>query len=328
MKKKLSIKICVIVIGFMFPINAYCANMYLQPCGQAIGVKMYTDGLIVVDICSVTTRDGHQKYCKEVIKGDVILSADGKKLSSASDLKNIISKSPKNINLKLKRNGKVIDVCSEIMIAESGPTLGLWLRDSAAGIGTLTYYNPDTGDFGALGHGICDVDTAALMPTLKGTIIDCDVTNVIKSNRGVIGELECSFSNNKLGEIASNTHSGLFGKVEINTNKLMEVASNDEITQGSATILCEVDKSGIREFDIQIKKIDKYNKNGRNMIVEITDEKLLDITGGIVQGMSGSPVVQNGKLVGAVTHVFVNDPTRGYGIFIENMLAEAEENQQ
>ena len=324
MKKKLSIKICTIVIGFMFPINAYCANMYLQPCGQAIGVKMYTNGLIVVDVCSVTTLDGHQKYCKEVIKGDIILSADGKKLSSASDLRNIISKSPKNINLKLKRNDKVIDVCSEIMITDNGPTLGLWLRDSTAGIGTLTYYNPDNGDFGALGHGICDVDTAALMPALRGSIID--VTNVIKSNRGIIGELECGFTSNNIGEIDSNTHSGLFGKGEINTNKLMEVASKDEITEGSATILCEVDKSGTREFDIQIKKIDKDNKNGRDMIVEITDEKLLDITGGIVQGMSGSPIIQNGRIVGAVTHVFVNDPTRGYGIFIENMLTEAEKN--
>lgn len=326
MKKKLSIKICAIVIGFMFPINAYCANMYLQPCGQAIGVKMYTDGLIVVDVCSVTTRDGHQKYCKEVIKGDIILSADGKKLSSASDLKNIISKSPKNINLKLKRNGKVIDVCSEVMVANSGPTLGLWLRDSTAGIGTMTYYNPDTGDFGALGHGICDVDTSALMPALKGSIIDCDVTNVIKSNRGVIGELECSFSNNKLGDISLNSHSGLFGKGQVNANTLMEVASADEITEGNATILCEVDSSGTREFNVQIKKIDKNNKNGRDMIIEITDPELLDITGGIVQGMSGSPILQNGRIVGAVTHVFVNDPTRGYGIFIENMLSETEKN--
>ena len=291
---------------------------------------MYTDGLMVIDVCAVTDINEHQKYCKGIIKGDIILSADNKKLTNVSDLKTIISASGKNINLKVRRNEKILEISAEPIITSSGPTFGLWLRDSTAGIGTMTFYNPETKEFGALGHGICDIDTHSLMPVFSGSITDCELLGVIKSSRGNIGELECSFNSKNIGTITANTNYGISGKHEqysSNTPK-MEVASSDEVTTGKATILSEVDSGGVKEYELNIRKVDRKSDNGRDMVIEIADKGLLGITGGIVQGMSGSPIVQNGKLIGAVTHVFVNDPTRGYGIFIENMLMEAEKNKE
>ena len=326
MKKSFSLKYLIFVIGFSLPINAYCADMYLQPCGQAVGVKMYTDGLIVIDICSVADINGRQVYCKELRKGDIILSAENQKLNSASELKNIVSNNPKNITLKVKRDNEIIEVSTTPIISTDGATLGLWLRDSTAGVGTLTYYNPSTGDFGALGHGICDIDTLTLMPLQNGSITDCDVDNVIKSSNGFVGELECSFYNNNIGTITDNNDYGIFGKSTIKLSGLptMRVAKPDEVKTGKAKIYAEVDGGGIKEFEINIKKVNRSHDSGRDMVIEVTDPELLKITGGIVQGLSGSPIIQNGRIVGAVTHVFVNDPTRGYGIFIENMLQEAE----
>lgn len=322
LKKKLSLKICTLIIGFILPINARA--MYLQPCGEAIGVKMYTKGLIVIEVCSVRDTDGHQKYTKGILKGDIILSADGQEISSNEQFKNIISKKPKNIILEIQRKNEILQIVVEPILSDIGPTLGLWLRDSTAGIGTLTYFNPETKEFGALGHGICDSDTSALMPLQRGSIIECDITNVIKSSKGIVGELECEFSNNTIGKISNNNYSGLYGFGNIDAKKAIQTASPSEIVKGKASILCEINSEGTKEFQIEIKKINPNDKKGHNMVVEITDKRLLEITGGIVQGMSGSPIVQNGKLIGAITHVFVNDPTRGYGIFIENMLSEAE----
>lgn len=326
MKKIFSLKTAIFIIGFLFPINAYCADMYLQPCGQAVGVKMYTDGLIVIDICSVADISGKQAYCKELRKGDIILSAEGQKLSSASELKNIVSNNPKNITLEVKRNNETINISTTPIVTSEGATLGLWLRDSTAGVGTLTYYNPSTGDFGALGHGICDIDTLTLMPLQNGSITDCDVDNVIKSSNGFVGELECSFYNNNIGTILDNNDYGIFGKsdIELSGLPLIKVAKSDEIKTGKAKIYAEVDAGGIKEFEINIKKLNRNNDNGRDMVIEITDPDLLKRTGGIVQGLSGSPIVQNDLFVGAITHVFINNPTRGYGIFIENMLPQTD----
>ncbi len=310
---------------FLIP-AAYCSELYVNPGGKAIGVKMHTDGLIVVDVCKIEDINGIKCCLDQFSIGDIIISANEEKIENTDSLKNIINKSLNNINFTIKRRGSLKKVSAKPIITENGPALGLWLRDSTAGVGTLTYYEPDSKTFGALGHGICDIDTSVIMPINSGSIIDATITNVIKSNNGAIGELECDFKHQPIGKLTLNTPFGIFGKTQENicNSKKIPVASVDEIHEGDAKILVELDNNGIKEYQIQIKKINKNDINGKNMVLQITDPILLEKTGGIVQGMSGSPVIQNGKLVGAVTHVFVNDPTRGYGIFIENMLAEAE----
>ena len=213
--------------------------------------------------------------------------------------------------------------------------LGAWIRDSMAGIGTLTFCEPATGRFGALGHGINDVDTAQLMPLQSGSIMYSEVTDVKKGEKGAPGELHGAFQVNRdLGELYANTASGVFGRLEDGTLtdglEPVPVAERKEVKTGAATILSNIAGDQVEEYQVEIIRV--YPANGadtRNLMLKVTDPRLLETTGGIVQGMSGSPILQNGKLVGAVTHVLVNDPTQGYGILAENMLLEAEngENQ-
>ena len=198
--------------------------------------------------------------------------------------------------------------------------VGLWVKDSTAGIGTMTFYSPENGTFGALGHGICDSDTKELMTVREGSVNGCDVRCTVKGGHGVTGELSGDFSGNELGEIEKNTPYGIFGKVNyVPEGTQYLVSSGFEVKKGSAKIICDVDGCGPSEYAIEITKV-SHREDGKNMVLKVTDERLIKKTGGIVQGMSGSPIIQNGKIVGAVTHVFVNDPTKGYGIFIENML--------
>ena len=310
---------------FLTP-SVYCSDLYLCPSGKAIGVKLHTDGLIVVDVCTITDENGIKCRINEFNKGDIILKVNNKKTENTESLKSIICKNTDTIDFTIKRHGKFKKITAKPIITDYGPSLGLWLRDSSAGIGTLTFIEPQSNTFGALGHGICDIDTSMLIPINCGSIINTNVTDVAKSSVGKIGELKCDFINTNIGKLKSNTNYGIFGDYEGESVALqkMKVASPEEITEGNATILTEIERNGIKQYDIEIKKINNNATNGRDMIIQITDDELLNKTGGIVQGMSGSPIIQNGKLVGAVTHVFVNDPTRGYGIFIENMLAEAE----
>ena len=211
--------------------------------------------------------------------------------------------------------------------------IGLWVRDSTAGIGTLTFYDADTGKFGALGHGITDIDTGTLMSVKSGEKLESDILGVKMSRSGVPGELKGVFSEGRqLGTIESNTEVGIYGKLEKHAmqrmkGKMYPVGVRANIKEGPAVILSNIDGKKTEEYDIVIQKVSRQNLNGsKGMIIKITDERLLSTTGGIVQGMSGSPVIQDGKIVGAVTHVLVNDPTRGYGIFIETMLMNASQN--
>ena len=202
---------------------------------------------------------------------------------------------------------------------------GIWVRDSTAGIGTMTYYNPENGTFAGLGHGICDVDTTELMPLLRGTVVDVEITDIIKGRRGLPGELKGSFDTLKRGSLTENTDFGVFGVLDSQPESAygepVEIAFAKDIHEGKASIYTELDTdTGIEEYEVNISSINRKSDSGKNFVVEITDERLLERTGGIVQGMSGSPVIQDGKLIGAVTHVLVNDPAKGYGLFIENML--------
>ena len=198
------------------------------------------------------------------------------------------------------------------------------MRDSTAGIGTITFYNPETGAFGGLGHGICDTDTTELMPLLNGEIVPVTISGVTKGQKGSPGELKGYFaSNESVGTLSANVEEGVYGNLDTAPagSTPLKAAMKQEVKAGAAQILTTIDGSGPQYYDIQVESIDYHeNQSSKNMVIHVTDSALLEKTGGIVQGMSGSPIIQNGKIVGAVTHVFVNDPTRGYGIFAENML--------
>ncbi len=301
---------------FAFTVSVSAAE-YVRPCGETVGIKMYTDGLLVVG------TDGNKNGIRA---GDIIVSANGKLLGSIEDLSAVTAKSNTEIKLEIKRNEEMLNITVNPTPAEDGSKLGLWVRDSTAGIGTLTFISRDGTEFAALGHGITDVDTGNILTLKSGNILNCSQIFAKKSSRGMIGELGASFNGGNIGEIRVNSKKGIYGSVN-NINKEqyeeMPVATADEIHEGEASVMCNVG-DGVKEYLAEIKKVSKNSEEDKALVIEITDKELIEKTGGIVQGMSGSPVIQNGKLVGAVTHVFVNDPTRGYGIFIENMLAEAE----
>ena len=203
--------------------------------------------------------------------------------------------------------------------------IGIWLRDNAAGIGTMTYIIPDTLEFAGLGHGICDGETMSLMPLLRGSVSEVELSSVIKGQSGIPGELKGSFRGGKPGSLISNKSTGEYGvliTLPQGVGEKLSVAAENEIKEGDAIVRCSVSGS-VRDYTVRISKINCHSDNGKNFVVEVTDPALLEITGGIVQGMSGSPLIQNGKLIGAVTHVMVNNPTTGYGIFIGNMLDNA-----
>ena len=290
---------------------------YVRPCGEAVGIKMYTDGLLVVGV------DGNKDGIR---MGDIIVAANGNELSRIEDLSKITAENKTAINLTIKRNEEIIDLTVNPMPADDGSKLGLWVRDSTAGIGTLTFISTDGTEFAALGHGITDVDTGNILPLKSGNILNCTQIFAKKSCRGMIGELGASFDRENIGDICINSKKGIYGtisNIDKEKYKEMPVATADEIHEGEVSVMCNIG-DGVKEYCAEIKKVSKNNEVDKALVIEITDKELIEKTGGIVQGMSGSPILQDGKLVGAVTHVFVNDPTRGYGIFIENMLAESE----
>lgn len=217
--------------------------------------------------------------------------------------------------------------------AEKEYKLGLWVRDAAAGVGTVTFYDPDSGMFGALGHGILDVDTGKLVNIAKGEAVTSNILSIAKGEKGKPGEIRGTIENGKsLGEVYKNTNLGIYGKLnqrnklDLNQSKAMEVAARGEIKQEKASIICSLENNKKEEYEIEIQKIFQNNhEDNKSMVIKITDQRLIDKTGGIIQGMSGSPIIQDGKFIGAVTHVLVNDPTMGYGVFADMMLKQLKE---
>ena len=302
--------------------------------GHSLGVNINVDGIMILDFSDFYGQDG-KKHCpaKEagLKEGDIIISVDNKPVSTASEFSDIVDEcTGKKISVEYNRNGKKSKTTLvPVKCSEDGKyRLGLWARDGTTGIGTLTFIEPDTKIFGALGHGVSDADTGKLITPGKSNIYYASVSDVTKGTFSSPGELQGYFISSEIGDITSNSECGIFGKFngDITEKKRIPVASRQEVSTGSATILCCIDGNSIEEFSVNIEKININSKDNKSMVIHITDKDLINCTGGLVQGMSGSPVIQSGKLVGAVTHVFVNDPTRGYGIFIENMLAEAETN--
>lgn len=301
---------------------------YVMPLGTPFGIKLFTDGVIVVSLSDIDSNGSNVCPAKDagINVGDYIISANGEEITTNSSLAKLISAFDGNpIKLKVKRNNEIFE--TEISpVASSGSFLaGMWVRDSAAGIGTLTFYNPETGMFGGLGHGITDIDTYGLMDMKYGEPADVTLCGIIKGIADVPGQLQGFFTSDEpIGQLVENNETGIYGTFNnAPEGELMEVADRNEVVKGDAQILVTLDSEGPKLYNICIEEINSLNDKIRNLTIKVTDKKLLDLTGGIVQGMSGSPIIQNGKLIGAVTHVFTEDPTTGYGIFAETMLEES-----
>ncbi len=305
----------------------------LIPGGQAIGITLESDGILVLGTGSVTGKDRHIYYPAENIlkEGDVILEADGARLEDKEALAAAVKGSGESLELKVMRNDSILDVSlNPISCIEDGSNkIGVWVRDSTQGIGTLTYIDPSDGSFGALGHGVYDADTLELMTVKSGSVVKSEITGVKKSEKGIPGEMTGVLDKSVLfGSISVNTEEGIYGTLSDEAvsalySEPMEIAPADEVKTGEATILCSLENGVREEYAIKIESVDLKNADAdKGLVIRITDERLKNTAGGIVQGMSGSPIIQDGKLAGAVTHVFVREPDKGYGIFIENMISQ------
>lgn len=302
----------------------------LMPSGEPFGIKIITDGVLVVGESEINTKNGSKRPYKEagIKTGDILLSIDDNTVMSNNDIKNIVSKSDgDSLKIKYISNGEVKEgnITPSFSSDDNSYKIGIWVRDSSAGIGTMTFVVPHKEIFAGLGHGVYDVDTGEVLPIREGEILDVEIIGVRKSENGSPGQLNGIFKNNKvLGDIVINSNIGIYGKLNSQhfyNNNLMQMQFKQDVQKGKAQILTTLEKGPPQLFDVNITSIDyDKSKKERNMVIEIVDDELLSKTGGIVQGMSGSPIIQNGKLVGAVTHVFVNDIKKGYGIFAENML--------
>ena len=306
-----------------------CFARTLIPVGKTIGITVDLNGVSVVNTSEFENSDGKISSPAQeagIKAGDVIMKINNKPVTSAKELPE--TSNGEKITVLISRNGeqKEIEVTPKKDLTDGKYRIGVWLKDSTSGIGTLTYYDPETHEFGALGHGICE-SGSTLCEITDGKILDAEVTSINRGEKGSPGELIGIFADNNLGSIIKNSNTGIYGEVDSELNisaESIEVAPRSEVYEGDAVIICNIKGKEVCEYSADIQKINNNESAVKGMIIKITDENLIEKTGGIVQGMSGSPIIQNGKLVGAITHVFVNDPTRGYGIFIENMLAEAE----
>ena len=302
---------------------------YVAVMGTPFGIKLYTDGVLVSGFSEVKTDNGSENPAKEagLRVGDFIISLNEIKVYSNEEVANIIKNSEGGlITAKIKQNGKnkTISFYPAKSKNDGIYRAGIWVKDSSAGIGTMTFYSPASNVVAGLGHGICDSDSGALLSLNKGEFVTADINSFVKGYKGKTGELNGSFAGKKIADFELNRNNGVYGTVtcDINVESLTQVALKQDVRNGSAYILTTIDGNTPDYYscNIKIRNMD----DTQSLLVEITDERLLATTGGIVQGMSGSPIIQNGKLVGAVTHVLVDDPTKGYAIFAENMLETAE----
>jgi len=297
------------------------------PGGNPFGIKMFTEGVMVVGLSDiqVDTENVNPAKLSGIKVGDIITHIDKKAITRNEEVASLITESEgKPVTISYLRNNESFDVSLTPVRSEYDDSYkaGIWVRDSSAGIGTMTYCDPETGKFAGLGHAICDIDTGDIMPLGTGEIVDVNISGVNAGFSGNPGELKGSFSSDTpMGQLIANTEYGIFGILdEPIPGQEMPMAHKQEVQPGPATIMATISGNKPQSFDIVIEKVNYSDTTPtKNMVITVVDENLLEITGGIVQGMSGSPIIQDGKLVGAVTHVFVNDPTRGFGIFAENM---------
>ena len=285
----------------------------LVPVGHTIGIKLFAEGVVVMGRCGLQV-------------GDVIEAANGQEVESSEQFAALLQCGGL-VRLDVSRDGKELTLAAEPVLGTDGTwRLGAWIRDSMAGIGTVTFYDPATGSFGALGHGITDTDTGLLMPLGDGSVMHASVKAVKRGSAGEPGELKGNFDlAHDLGELYANTEQGVFGSMDSGVyteGDAVPIARADEVHPGPAVILSNVSGEDVTAYSVEILRV-LDGTGTQNLLLQVTDPALIEQTGGIVQGMSGSPILQDGKLAGAVTHVMVNEPTKGYGILIENMLAQA-----
>ena len=296
--------------------------------GRTTGIKLYSEGTMVVGFARLESCEISPAETGGLEIGDVIIALNNAAIESNESLvSQLKSLDTEDARFTILRDGRqqVVNVTAVYDKTTDGWRIGAWIRDSIAGIGTITFVDPETGVFGALGHGICDADTGTLMPFGNGAVMSSLVESVQKGETGKPGQLTGSFElTHDQGVLYCNTEHGIFGRLEDDTlyhdMKAYDLAEKSEIQPGKAVILSNVSGSETKEYEVEILRVYDGENDGRDLMLRVTDPELLAATGGIVQGMSGSPILQNGKLIGAVTHVLVNDPQRGYGIAIQNML--------
>ena len=303
---------------------AVADSLWVVPGGQAIGISLRPDGILVAAIADVDTADGTKSPAKEagLKAGDIIHTINGTSVSKVSQVTDFVQNAKEALRLGGERNQKAMEWTVTPAYDKNGKAkIGLWIRDTVSGIGTLSFFTDSL--FGALGHPISDIDTGQFVDAAGGNIYSASIVNVDKGQKGVPGSLCGIFTSKKMGEITKNTDCGVFGTAVGLTGKKVPIGRKEDIKCTKAELWCDIG-NGVEHFDVEIVRVMPSADSSKGMVIHITDDTLIEQTGGIVQGMSGSPILQNGRIVGAVTHVFVNDPTRGYGIFIENMLSKAE----
>lgn len=309
----------------------------LIPGGHSVGVRMNVKGVLIVGLEEIETPEG--KFINPGLEaglqiGDNILEINGTKVNNAREVKEIVNKIKSDVKLKVKRKDEIMNITLTPAVSADDNLykIGVWVKDKTAGIGTLTYYDPSNNTFGALGHAITDPETGTVLSVAQGELLNSRVQSVKQGKAGSPGEIKGIFyeADQPLGKLAINTEYGIFGKTYnqvINPiyMKPLQIGYQNEIKKGPAYILTTLDGDKIEKYSIEIEKINRQSKaSTKSMVIKVTDERLLAKSGGIIQGMSGSPIIQNNKIIGAVTHVFVNDPQKGYGIFIEWMLQDSD----
>lgn len=311
-------------------------DLKLYPGGTSVGVRLSSNGVLIIGFSDLIVNDSKIESPAKtsgIELGDIIIKINGKNVYTTKEILNIVKNTKDDIiNLTIEREGKNIEKTIKMKKENGLNKLGLWIRDSTAGVGTLTFYDSVSGKFGALGHPITDGDTNTRFTVKSGELLEASVISLRKGEKGIPGELKGIFTNEDtpIGHINKNTQCGIFGTQERyitaknKSLKPLPVGSKEEIKVGKAKILTTIDEKGPKEYNIEIvKKLNQDSPTPKSMIIKVTDEELLKKTGGIIQGMSGSPIIQDGKIIGAVTHVLINKPDVGYGIYIDWMLEDA-----
>lgn len=309
----------------LIPSFVYAYSDYIYASGENIGIKVNASNVLVIGLYEINGTS--PANLSGIRAGDKIVSINDKDIYSINDLEQIISNNrDSSIKIGYIRNNKLSYTNLDLIDNKTG----MYVKDTIAGIGTLTFIDPNTSIFGALGHEINETNSNNIANIKDGIIFESNIVGIEPSRNDSPGEKRATLSvNNVLGNIYKNTHKGIFGKYlnQVNNNKLYKVATIKDIKMGNAKILTVLEDNEVKEYEINIIKVMETNSKIKNIIFEITDKELLDKTGGIIQGMSGSPIIQGEYIIGAVTHVVVNDPKKGYGIFIQNMLEEAEKSE-
>lgn len=313
-------------------------NSKVIPVGTLAGLKLYTEGVLVVGMSEIKGEDDkiYRPYEEAGIEqGDSILEINNVEVNSTEELIACVSRCKgEKIDITYVKDGNVLETQITPVKTDSNTyKIGLWVRDAEAGIGTITFYDSSSNSFAALGHGIQDIDTGGLVDISSGELVTAEILDIEKGQKDIPGKIEGTIEDStKIGEIYSNTHFGIYGKtnnkktLKLSNAQEVEVASRDKIKIGKASVICTLDGEERKEYEVEIKKIYiNNNEDNKSMVVEVTDKDLLEKTGGIIQGMSGSPIIQNEKLIGALTHVLVSDPTKGYALFADTMISHLKE---